>query len=402
MINLNLIKKHNLSPPLFLYDSNVIKKQFLKLKKNLPKNSNIFYSVKSNPNICILKIFKKLGAGVEISSGKELLFVLKAGFSPSRIIFTSPGKTDEGLEDAIKKKIYLIIVESINEVKKIEEIAQKLKTKQSLLLRVNPLIPLESSSMLFVMAGDKQKFGIDEEQLPQVIKSIRNFKNIKLLGLHLFSISNVSDERLVIRNTEHLFKIVQSLESKFNFHLPIIDIGGGISINYSTRPDKTVNLEKISNKLETLINKYEFNDKNIIWESGRFLIGEAGEYVAQVIDKKISRGEVFIIINGGKHHFSGATGLLKEDHPVEVLNKKKSRKKEVVSIVGNLNTSYDFITRTNLPKIEIGDLICIKNVGAYGFSAGMVFFSGHTLPGEYLLSEKKELKSIRKKFIKYQ
>ena len=394
MLDLDLIKKCNLRPPFFMYDGRIMKRQFLKLKSSLPQNFRIFYSVKSNPNIHILKIFQKLGAGAEISSGGELLTVLKAGFSPSRIIFTSPGKTNEELKRAVRKRIYLIIAESINEIERTEKIAQKLKVKQNILLRINPSFSIHLRSALFPMTG-AQKFGIDEEWVPQVISSLRNFKSINLLGLHLFSASNIFDERLVIRNTEHLFKIARTLESKFKLYFPIIDIGGGIAVNYSTRPDKMLNLKNLSRGLQVLVDKYEFGSREIFWESGRFLIAEAGEYIAQVVDKKISKGERFVIIDGGKQHISAAAGLLEKNHPVEILGKRKSAQKEIVNIVGNLNTSYDFITKANLPKIEIGDLLSIKNTGAYGFSAGMVFFSDHYLPGEYLSSKKGELKIIR-------
>jgi len=393
MIDLNLIKKHKLKPPFFIYDASLIKKQFLKLKSSLPKNFSIFYSVKANPNINILKIFKKLGTGAEISSGGELSIVLKVGFLPKEIVFTGPGKTEEDLKYALTKKIRLIVVESRNEIDKIEKIARRLNIKQDLLIRINPSFSMQDTSLV-AMTGGGQKFGIDEEQIFQVISRFKRFKNVNLLGIHSFPASNIFDEKLIIRNTEHLFKMVQTIESKFKIRLPVIDIGGGMAINYSTDSNKLFNIKILHRGLEALINKYKFKTRKILLESGRFLIGEAGEYITRVIDRKKSCGERFIIINGGKNHLSMAT-LLGTNHKVNVLN-KKTASKEIVNLVGNLNTPTDFITRTSLPKTKIGDWISIKKVGAYGLSAGMVLFSSHPYPEEYLLLGKRKLRAIGK------
>lgn len=396
MINLKLIKKYKLSPPFYLYNKEVIEKKFLGLKNILPKNFEVFYSVKANPNIYILKIFKKLNSGVEISSAGELSTVLKADFSSNNIIFTSSGKTKEELKYAINKRVYLIVVESLNEIKKIEQIASK-RYKQNILIRINPLFSIRPSSSMFPMAGGSQKFGIDEEKIGNTISQLKEFKHINLSGLHLYSASNIFDEELILKNAEHIFKITKQIEKKFKINLPIIDIGGGLAVDYSTV--SKFNIKKLNRGFNTLIKKYNLNDKKIILEIGRFLIGEAGQYIVEVIDKKISRGEIFIIVNGGVNHVSRAA-LSKRNHRVEILGKKQLVQKETVNIVGNLNTPTDFITKTTLPRIEIGDLLSIKNVGAYGFSSGMIFFSSHPLPNEYLFSKNK-IEIIRKK-INYQ
>ncbi len=397
MIDLNLIKKYKLKPPFFIYKKSVIEKQFLKLRKFLPKNFEIFYSVKSNPNIHVLKIFKNLGAKAEISSGGELKTVLKAGFCSNDVIFTGPGKTNEELESTLKNKIRLIIVESLNEIERIEKIAKKLKVKQNLLLRINPSFCIDQSqTMLFRLSGRGQKFGVDEPYIPEIINKFKKLKNVNLVGLHFFSASNIFDEKLIIRNTEYLFKIVQNLESKFSINFPVVDVGGGLGIGYSSDP-KEINLKKLSLGFSKLVKKYGFDDKKFILETGRFLVGESGEYVARVIDNKTSYGEKFVIIDGGKNHLSLAA-LLEKGHCVEVLNKKRSNKKDLVNLVGNLNTSHDYISKTKLPKdIRIGDLVSIKNTGAYSFSVGWMFFSSRPIPGEYLLIKKGRLKNISKK-----
>ena len=150
-INFLTIKKYKVTLPFFLYDFNKIRRQYLNLKKFLPKNFHIFYSVKANPNIQILKILKNLNSGAEISSSNELKNVLKVGFSRKKIIFVSPGKADEELKFALKNKIYLIIVESLEEIKRINKIATKLKIKQNILIRINPVYFDPKSDAMFSM-----------------------------------------------------------------------------------------------------------------------------------------------------------------------------------------------------------------------------------------------------------
>jgi len=397
MIDLNLIKKHKLKPPFFVYKSSIIKRQFLKLKNSLPCNFVIFYSAKANPNIHILGMLKKLGANVEISSSGELQSVLNTGFNQKQIIFTGPGKTNEELKHALTQRIYLIVVESLNELERIEKIACKLKMKQNILLRINPTLAMrQSNDVVFNFSGSGQKFGIDENQFPGIIKCLKRFKNIKLLGVHLFSGSNVCDEKIILDNTKYLFEIVNDLESRFSIDLSVVDIGGGLGISYSANPNDGVNFNKLSHGFQNLVDKYKFNNKKIILEIGRFLVGESGEYVVRVIDKKKSGKDKFVIVDGGKNHLSMAS-LSPNGHWVELLNRERSNKKEIFNLVGNLNTSYDFISTTFISKdIQIDDLLSIKNVGAYSFSIGWILFSSRPIPGEYLLLEKGRLKNISK------
>ncbi len=399
MTSLNLIKKYKLQPPFFIYKKSIIEKQFLKLKNNLPKNFEIFYSIKANPNIHVLKTLKKLNANAEISSGGELSSALKAGFVSNKIIFTGPGKTNEELKKAIKAKINLIIVESLNEIRRIEKIACKLKLKQNILLRINPSSYIkQSKAEMLNLPGISQKLGVDEEYIPKIIDSLKKMKNVNLVGLHLFTTSNIFDEKIIINNTKHLFEVVKKIEAEFSINLPVINIGGGLGIGHSDN-SKRLNLEKLSLGLSGLIDKYNFNDKRFVLETGRFLVGESGEYIAKVIDSKASYGEKFLIIDGGKNHLSLAS-LLKEGHFVEVLNKRRKGKKEFFNIVGNLNTPNDFISKTTLPgDVKIGDLISVKNTGAYSFSISWLLFSSRPIPKEYFLVKKGHLRDISKKIV---
>ncbi|MBU2264658.1 hypothetical protein KJ784_00535, partial [Patescibacteria group bacterium] len=311
----NIMKKYGLQPPYFIYNEKKIKSNLLKFREMLPKNFDIYYSIKANPNHVILNIFRQLGVGAEISSGGELDLVKNAGFVTNRIIFTGPGKTTRELERAILSKIYLIIVESLNEIKRINKIASKLKIKQKILIRINPLIFCAQPDSMFPMIGGGQKFGIDEEEILNLIKAILLFENIDISGFHFFTGSNIFDEQVIINNTEHLFKLVNSYELFFKRKFSIIDIGGGLALNYSQENNKHFDIKKLTKGLSFLVEKYNLKDKNIIIESGRFLVGESGEYIVEVVDVKISRGETFVIINGGVNHISRAT-LAKNGHEI--------------------------------------------------------------------------------------
>jgi len=383
MIHQSTIKKHKLELPFFLYDFKKISQQYLSLKKFFPKNIHIFYFAKANPNAQILKAYKSLGSGVEVSSFNELKNVLEIGFSPKNVILVGPGKTNDVLKLALKKRIYLIIAESTTEIKRIDKIAGKQKIKQDILIRVNPLDFDSKSNSKFSMVGNNRKFGIDEEKIPNIIKRVWKLNNVNIVGLHFFTGSYIYDERFFIRNTRYLFKLVCFLESNSKIFLPIINIGGGFPLNHYVFPNRLFDIKNLYKGLKDLVKQYGFENRTILFESGRFLVGKSGEYIVEVIDVKKSRNEKFVIINGGINHIS--LGALKRNgHEVEIIG-KKGNKKEVVNIVGNLCLPMDFITKTKLPNVKIGDIISIKKVGAYGLTSGMILFSSYRIPDEYIL-----------------
>jgi diaminopimelate decarboxylase len=378
------IIKNDIIPPFFIYDYKIIKRQFIDLRNKLPKNLKIYFSVKANPNSEILKIYKKIGAFCEVSSVGEIKKVLKAGFAPCSILYTGVGKTEDDLKFSISRKVGLIVAESENEIKLIQQITDKKKVNQNILIRLQPRKSIKKSAK-FSMSEGIQKFGIGEENIEASAQSAEGSKYISLLGFHLFSGSNIYKYEHILKNTEYFFNFVKKMELKFSHSFPVIDIGGGLPVNYSIKKNIKFNLIEFVANLKKMIFKYGFVDKSIILETGRYLVAEAGCYYAQVVDIKKSAQKKIVIINGGMTHLC-RSALFEEYHDVEIVEKKKSEKIEDVIIMGNLNAGIDIVTKARLPKLAIGDLLKINKTGAYGLTAGMLMFSSHKLPGEYLLN----------------
>ena len=287
--------------PLYAYSTDIIRKKYLLLKANIPENIDIFYSIKANPNLSICSFINSIGAGAEISSSGELFAALKSGFSPKKIIFDGPGKTDEELKYAIKNGVNIINVESVSELKRINSIAKNQNKKVNVCLRINPRLRLETK---ILMGSGSQKFGIDEEKAGSVINFALGLNNINLLGIHIYSGSQITSNSELLKNIENTIRIACEYSKKFNFPLKCINLGGGIGIPYDKKLE--VDIKKFGEGLSSIIKKksilYNLKDTKFILELGRYLTAEAGIYLTKVIDVKESRGRKYVIVDGGINH----------------------------------------------------------------------------------------------------
>jgi len=397
-----IILNSDLPTPFFIYDFSKIQEQFTKLEKVLPSKVSIFYSVKTNPSLAILKFIQRLGLGAEITSSGELSAVQRVEFPSEKIIFTGPGKTDEELEKAIRNGVYLIIAESLKEIERIERISRNLKKNQSILMRINLSQSIKNGT--YKMSSGPQKFGIDEEVVENVILRASDFKNIKLLGVHFYGASGISNYSIISKNIKFFLNLIRKVELTTKFRFSIVDMGLGLGVNshISSGLNKKNNINEFGRALKILLKTTGFNDRKIILEIGRFLVAGAGSYVAKVIDIKESRGRKFIIIDGGMNHLARA-GLEPESHYIGIIKRSyikyspRNASSEKVDIAGPLATPTDILIRnTFLPAPAIGDLVIINKVGAYGFTSGMLYFSSRPLPAEYALINGK-LEVIRKR-----
>ncbi|MEA1974930.1 MAG: hypothetical protein U9N10_05125, partial [Bacillota bacterium] len=211
--------------PFFLYDGEILEKKYKLIKNNFPEIIDVFFSMKANPNINFIKIFKNIGAGLEIASIGELTVCLKMGISPKRIVFAGPAKSIEGLTMAIENEIYSINIESVEELKRVNEISKLLNKVQVVNIRVNPKFKIENS--LLQMGGGAMKFGIDEEQLINYKDLFLTLENIKIDGIHVFAASQILDENLIVDYFINVFNLVRKLEKNLNFKINTLDIGSG-------------------------------------------------------------------------------------------------------------------------------------------------------------------------------
>jgi diaminopimelate decarboxylase len=381
--------------PFYIYDSQVIKNQYNSLKEKLPNIIDVFFSMKANPNINIVRFLNTLGSGIEIASIGELKASLAMGVDPKRIVFAGPAKSIEGLTMAIKKQIFAINVESINELQKVEKICKELNLTQNVNLRINPLFTVDES--ILQMGGGAMKFGIDEEQIPNFTEVFSSLECVKIKGLHIFAATQVLNEALIGDYFEKVFKLTRKLEGQLDTKFETIDVGSGFGIDY-LHNGKVLDMASLGEQLNEILEKnVDFiNRQNfkIILESGRYLVGESGAYITQVIDRKTSREKNFVLVKGGINHLL-RPALIQQNHYIETFKDTKEVT-ETVSIGGQLCTGVDFFAKDiEMPKLELDDYIAILEAGAYGYSESMLYFLSHEFPAEYLVING-AIKKIRK------
>ena len=197
-------------------------------------------------------------------------------------------------------------------------IAASLRRRQPILLRVNASFEVHDADAAVQLGGGAQKFGVDEEQLDDVLPQILKLRHLDLQGVHVFAATGVLESTLLVEYTRHVFDLVQRLERDYRRRFPVVDLGGGLGVDYRAFPGRDLDLAHYAASLRGLIATFGFGDKEIALELGRYLVGEAGTYVVRVLDVKHSRGTDYALVDGGTNHFRRPVAV-RQDHPVTLL-----------------------------------------------------------------------------------
>src|SRR5215831_91684 len=297
--------------PLFVYDTHVLENKWTLLRQTFSPEFHLYYSVKANPNCAILKYFLAKGCGLEIASGGEFHQALQAGCPPQRLLFAGPGKTDAELELVLTHTIGEIHVESLREIERVEAISRRLGVRASVAVRVNPSGEAQKNAMR--MGGKPAPFGIDEESLDIVLERIWAAPTLDFRGLHLFTGTQILDATILLGQYRKGLEIAQRVAARLQQPLQTLDFGGGLGIPYFAN-EQDLDIEVLRQGLATLMAEIQgtalLAGTQLIVEPGRYLVGEAGVYVARINDIKISRGKKFLIVDGGMHHHLAASGIL--------------------------------------------------------------------------------------------
>jgi len=375
--------------PFYAYDRTVINATVNALRQALPAAIELHYAIKANPYQPVINHMASLVDGFDVASAGEMLRALQTSMGPENISFAGPGKTNQELISAITAGVTLN-VESASELTKIEQLSQHLNIKANVALRVNPAFELKSSGMQ--MTGGAKPFGIDSEQVADLIVRINN-SSLNFIGLHIFSGSQNLKPQALIDAHNQTFALASQLLEQADSSAISINIGGGFGIPYFPG-ESHLPLSEICENLERLLTQYQrqFSQTKIVMEFGRYLVGPAGVYVCEVIDIKQSRQQTFVVANGGLHHHLSNSGnfgqVIRKNYPVAVANRLTGYQNadEAVTLVGPLCTPLDILAnKVQLPAIEVGDLIVVYQSGAYGASASPQQFLGHPNLTEILI-----------------
>ena len=376
--------------PLYIYDRHLIDQRVELLKSLLPSQISLHYAIKANPMPAVVQHLSGILDGLDVASQAEMLTALNSGMCASHISFAGPGKTDDELHAAISSEI-TINIESHNELQRINILGKHLGIIPKVAIRVNPDFELKGAGIK--MSGGSKPFGIDAENIPKILTTISGM-NIEFKGLHIFSGSQNLNTQAIMDAHNKTFELAALLLKDNIKDFQQINIGGGFGIPYFPG-DEALDLKLIADNIQQLLNDYPiFSNKKIIIELGRYIVGEAGIYVSRIIDKKVSRGETYLITDGGLNHHLANSGnfgqIIRKNYPVFISKKEPlnmlHEETEIVNIVGPLCTSLDILAdKMELPKAEIGDFVVILQSGAYGKTASPENFLSHQAVQELLL-----------------
>lgn len=373
--------------PFYAYDRSLLTERVRHVKACMPEQLKLHYSIKANPMPALVQHMAGLVDGLDVASGGELSIALDTPIEPSRISFAGPAKSDAELVRAIASGV-MIHVESERELQAVARGAEQLGITPALMLRVNPDFELRSSGMR--MGGGPKQFGIDAEQVPRILNQAHAL-GLDFSGFHIFSGSQSLNTEAIIEAQAKTCALVLHLARHAPQTCRIFNIGGGFGIPYFPG-EHPLDLRRIGEHLEQWMSRIdaELGNADIVIELGRYLVGEAGVYIARVVDRKISRGQVFLVTDGGLHHHLAASGnfgqVIRKNYPVLVGNKVVGEQREIASVVGPLCTPLDLLAdQMDMACAEPGDLIAVLQSGAYGLTASPQGFLGHPRPEEVLV-----------------
>jgi diaminopimelate decarboxylase len=365
--------------PFYVYDKSVMNRKVEQLRAVLPKEIALNYAIKANPMPEVVRHMVSLTDGVDVASAQEMDVAISAGAQPQHVSLAGPGKTESELHSAAAAGI-TVHVESEREIRILNQYAKTTGYQTHIAIRVNPDFELKASGMK--MGGGPKQFGIDAERVPQVLRDLTTTQ-LKFCGFHIYSGSqNLRPDSIVEAQTKTL-----NLAIELAKHAPTpvthLNIGGGFGIPYFPG-EQLLDLTPLQEHFQSLVcqARQSLPQAKLIIELGRYLVGEAGVYVCKVIDRKISRGQVYLVTDGGLHQHLAATGnfgqVIRKNYPVLIANRILSNKREIASVVGPLCTPLDLLAdRMELAEAQEGDLVAVLQSGAYGFTASPGRFLSH-------------------------
>lgn len=373
--------------PFFAYDRALLDGRVAELRTALPAAVELHYAIKSNPMPALVQHLAPQVDGLDVASAGELAVALNAGCSARDISFAGPGKSRAELEQAVAAGV-LVNVESLREVRELAEISAACGWPARVAVRVNPDFELKSSGMR--MGGGAKQFGVDAETVPALLGEIGALE-LAFEGFHIFAGSQNLRAEAIVEAQRLSFELALRLAEHAPATPRLLNLGGGFGIPYFPG-DTRLDLAPVGDNLAQLISEAarRLPGARLALELGRYLVGEAGIYVCRVVDRKVSRGQTFLICDGGLNHHLAASGnfgqVLRKNFPVAIGNRMNAPAGDAVSVVGPLCTPLDLLAdRMPLPEAVTGDFVVVFQSGAYGASASPQAFLGHPAPRELLV-----------------
>lgn len=375
--------------PLFVYDLGIVRTRIAALRAAMPAELAVHFAIKANPLPALLTAMQPLVDGFDVASGGELATALAAGMAAQDISFAGPGKRDRELEAAVRAGA-TINLESRGECDRALRIGDRLGLTPQLAVRVNPDFDLKGSGMR--MGGGARPFGVDSDQAATLVTDLIA-AGADWRGFHIFAGSQALDADAIIETQTATVALAGALADAIGSSPPLVNIGGGLGVPYFPA-DRPVDIVRIGAALSsTLAARADaLQGSRFATELGRWLVADSGVYLTRIVDRKVSHGELFLVVDGGLHHQLAASGnfgtVIRRNYPIAIANRFGVAGDEVASVVGCLCTPLDRLgDQVLLPRAGVGDLVALFQAGAYGATASPAAFLGHQPAGEILIGQ---------------
>jgi len=375
------------STPFYAYDRQAITNRVASLRHHLPQEVHLHYAMKANPMAAVVQHMAGLVDGFDVASGGELRVALDTTMKPERISFAGPAKSEVELRSALASGV-VVNIESEQEMERIAQLGRTLNMQPRIAIRINPDFELKSSGMK--MGGGPKQFGVDAERMPAMLARA-GVLNLDFHGFHIFCGSQNLNATAIQEAHEKTFALAKQLAIHAPRPLRLLNIGGGFGVPYFPG-EESLDIRAIGDNLKRILPdlKRDLPDVRVVLELGRYLVAEAGVYVCKVVERKLSRGVVYLVTDGGLHHHLAASGnfgqIIRKNYPVLIGNKVSGTERETVSVVGPLCTPLDLLAdQLEMARAEAGDLVVVLQSGAYGLTASPAAFLGHPAALEVLV-----------------
>ena len=368
--------------PLYLYSRKTLVDHFRKLRSAFRAlGPLICFSVKANGNLAILRLLVREGAGLDIVSGGELYKAVKAGCPPSRIVFASVGKRPEEIRSALRTGIFCFNVESVPELDAIDRIARRLGTTARVALRINP--DVEAHTHRYITTGiAESKFGIDRRAAAGILRRHRAFPGVRIIGLHLHIGSQITQSAPFIKAIQRA-AVLMELGRTLGVPLEWLNLGGGLGIIYKDERPQTP--QQFAAAVMPLLTSLKVR---LILEPGRFIVGNAGILVTEVLYVKQAGGKRFAVVDAGMNDLirPALYGAYHEVIPVSSNGSRAGHGRPAYDVVGPICESADVFARNRrLGDVQPGQRLAVLGAGAYG-STMASNYNGRLRPAEVLVS----------------
>ncbi|AOW09657.1 diaminopimelate decarboxylase [Flavobacterium gilvum] len=359
--------------PLYVYDAEKIQSQYNRLTKAFSKvpNLRINYAMKALSNVAILQLLRDMGSGLDTVSIQEVLLGLHAGYSPEKIFYTPNGVSLEEIEEVHALGVQI----NIDNLSILEQFGAK-HPHVPVCIRINPHVMAGGNANISVGHIDS-KFGISVHQLPHLVRIVEN-TNMNIVGIHMHTGSDILDIEVFLYAAEILFDAAKNFKN-----LEFLDFGSGFKVPYK-KDDIATDIDELGKKLSKRFNAFctEYGkDLTLIFEPGKFLVSEAGFFLAKVNVVKQTTSTVFAGIDSGFNHLIRPM-LYGSSHFIENISNPKG-KERFYSVVGYICETDTFATNRRIAEIKEGDILSFRNAGAYCFSMSSNYNSRYK-PAEVL------------------